>query len=133
MSVVITPKMARAMSTQLERVNGDQSQQPNEATILQNRLQSAQDEIARLNDIIDALQQQLRKATGNHDEDTISGRPVLSVTQASQQTGIPPHTVYRYINSGHWQATKRGAQWLVYADQPLTKKKDAKRGRKKKA
>jgi hypothetical protein len=52
----------------------------------------------------------------------IDGRPVLTITEAAKAAGVSYISAWRYVDSGHWSARQDGSRWLVYADQPLSRK-----------
>ena len=52
----------------------------------------------------------------------LDGRPVLTIAEAAKAAGVSYISAWRYVDSGHWSARSEGSRWLVYADQPLSRK-----------
>lgn len=134
----ISKTIGSAMTTQLERVNNSDERlreknrrllESNE--ILRNRLRELQEEVARLSLQLDDTQSKLEYTAPNAPR-LHHGRPVIDARTASKRSGIALHTVYRYLREGHWQADTVGGQYVIFADQPLTKKTPKKRGPKPK-
>lgn len=138
---IITSTIGKAMATQLDRVNDDSAYLRNKVERIQTsneelrrKWREAQTEINRLQIALDEAQRKLsmiESADSDSKHPTHNGRPVMTVKQAVKQTGIPAHTIYRYLRSGHWAAAEVAGQYRIYADQPLTRKTPKKRGRKK--
>lgn len=129
--VTITRPVARAMSAQLNRVNNDPD-------TLRERIGELEDQIALLREMnkqkdrrIFDLEDQLTAAESGARLDvssapqTYQGRPVLTPTQAAARAWISRSSVNRYLTSGYWAGVQLPGsnRWLVYADQPLSKKK----------
>lgn len=58
-----------------------------------------------------------------------NGRPVITVDEAHEYTGIKKHTIYRYLRSGFWESFALGSTYLIYLDQDLKSSKRRKRRR----
>lgn len=65
-----------------------------------------------------------RKAVDAPDERTFNGRPWMTPKEASARSGVKLWSVYRYLESQHWEHTRvpGSNQILVYADQSLSPK-----------
>lgn len=128
---MITRQIGRAMSTQLHRVNNDPE-------TLRERIAELTDQVELLREMnktkdrrIFDLEDQLAAAeSGTHLDvssapQTYQGRPVLTPNQAASRAWVSRATVNRYLTGGYWQGVQLPGsnRWLVYADQPLTKKR----------
>lgn len=70
--------------------------------------------------IMDEAKAQLEMIKPNNQfANMFNGRPVITVTEAHAYTGIKPHTIYRYLNQGHWESVSVGGIYLIYLDQQL--------------
>lgn len=63
--------------------------------------------------------------TARVDAIIINNRPVITVAEAAMRARVSHVTAWRYVTSGHWAAVQEGSRWLVYLDQPLTRKSRA--------
>lgn len=124
---MVTKAITSAMAAQLDRVNMSEAhiveklqmtEQANEH--LRQRVKAMQARINALELETADLHRRLRE--GAPTEHMRNGRPVLTPEQASKQTGIKLHTVYRYLRSGWWKSEHDNGRYVVYADQPLNKK-----------
>lgn len=118
--VAMNPRIGRAMSEQLERVNHTPE-----------RLQERIRELEKQNDLLRARLRLYEQRDGSTVDapQMFNGRPVITPNDAASRTWTSRSTVNRYLTSGYWQGVQVSGsnRWWVYADQPLTKKQ----GRKK--
>lgn len=116
---MITPSMGRAMAAQLDRVN----ELDNPVVVrLRAELADARAEIKHLRERLAAFEDSGATAAGG--PLTVHGRPAITVAAAARITGLSIATICRYCADGHWQAVQPAGtnRWLIYADQPLSKK-----------
>lgn len=137
--MVVNATVARAMSEQLDRVNG----KPDAAKLLRSgTAKELQNLLDGYEHQLEQLRQQLknerewsaqleaelalcRGADGGLQPDGIqlNHRPVITCAEAAKRCGISVATVNRYLNSAFWQGQQQGnGRWLVYADQSFSRK-----------
>lgn len=129
---MMTKQIGKAMLAQVERVNDSPER-------LREIIAEQSDEIERLkaalaaaHDIIDQVAPDAirrPKAAGvsqtraSLEAATLNGRPVISVAEAGKRARVNYFTAVRYLQSGWWRGELISNRWMVYADQPLTKKR----------
>lgn len=150
--MVMTRSIARAMATQLERVNGRSDRGDSVPTLADWRASTSAPVPPRpwqmqptgrrwqvlaadgtlIIDGFNLAQKDLwawivttiNEADGHHATGQMyNNRPVISAAEAAQRADVSIATVNRYCQSGHWQAAQPdGLHWVVYSDQSLSKK-----------
>lgn len=150
MSGIVSRQVARAMASQLDRVNADPVERlkeklmkgdhngqelakllngyQREVTDLQNILQQRDREVEALRGEIERLRQRLAASEDagalSRAALTFHGQPVITVRDASARSGLSGATVTRYCQSGWWKAHQdpTSSRWFIDAEQPLTPK-----------
>lgn len=132
---MITAPLAKAMVTQLDRVNRKEHSL-GEADLL-DEIDALQADNARLQKRIGELELLLAAYDVIDNAPETPGpaygqRPTITANEAAQRAGVSLATVTRYVQGGWWEGIppRRGHnRLLVYSDQPLMSKGTKKRKR----
>ena len=83
--------------------------------------------LRKLYHIVCAELETLKRENVSSHTNTFNGRAVVSVADAASARGVSVATVYRYLETDHWQGASKWIdkkrRWWVYADQPFTRKR----------
>lgn len=122
MTTLLPRSVYSAMSEQLNRVNRHARVAADDE--LRAQLAAALRQIDEMQLYIETLEAKLSSAEPAPGGHALHNRPVVSISEAARAAGVSVATAWRYVESGYWSAEQgSNRRWLVYADQPLTKKR----------
>ncbi len=129
---MITKQIANAMLAQVERVNDSPERLREIIAEQDDQIEKLKAALAAAHDILDQVApdaiRRPKAAGASRTRDileatTHNGKPVLSVAEAADRARVNYFTAVRYLQSGWWRGELVRNRWMVYADQPLTKKR----------
>ncbi len=129
---MITKQIGEAMLAQVERVNDSPDRLREVIAEQADQIERLKAALAAAHDILDQVAPDAirrPKAAGpsslsnSLEATTHNGKPVISVAESARRARVNYFTAVRYLQSGWWRGELVSNRWMVYADQPLTKKR----------